>query len=83
MDTLVGMGILTAYVYSTVLLFFPQLISIYNLPANLYFDATIIVSGFVFWGKYLEALISPGYTELVGIWETNRQYFKFSVAMLL
>jgi len=28
-------------------------------------------------------LISPGYTELVGIWETNRQYFKFSVAMLL
>ncbi|OIO06793.1 copper-translocating P-type ATPase [Candidatus Falkowbacteria bacterium CG_4_10_14_0_8_um_filter_41_36] len=55
MDTLVGMGILTAYVYSTVLLFFPQLISIYNLPANLYFDATIIVSGFVFWGKYLEA----------------------------
>jgi len=28
-------------------------------------------------------MISPGYTELVGIWETNRQYFKFSVAMLL
>jgi len=41
--------------------------------------------------KYLEKkinqkkikMISPGYTELVGIWETNRQYFKFSVAMLL
>ncbi|MEI7620253.1 MAG: heavy metal translocating P-type ATPase [Candidatus Falkowbacteria bacterium] len=55
MDTLVGMGILTAYTYSSVLLFFPQLISIYHLPANLYFDATIVVSSFVYLGKYLEA----------------------------
>ncbi|MFA4942299.1 MAG: heavy metal translocating P-type ATPase [Patescibacteria group bacterium] len=55
MDTLVGMGILTAYIYSSILLFIPILISKYNLPANLYFDATIIVSSFVYLGKYLEA----------------------------
>ena len=48
MDTLVGMGTLTAYIYSTVVLFLS--------PGDyLYFDVTIVVIGFILLGKFLEA----------------------------
>lgn len=55
MDTLIGLGTLTAYVYSSVLVLFPDLIEKFGLPEATYFDVAIVVIGFVFYGKYLEA----------------------------
>lgn len=54
MDTLVGIGTLTAYIYSSVIFLFPQVRKVLNLPDYMYFDATIVVIGFISFGKYLE-----------------------------
>ncbi|OGC45529.1 copper-translocating P-type ATPase [candidate division WWE3 bacterium RBG_19FT_COMBO_34_6] len=53
MDTLIGIGTLTAYLYSLAILFLPKLSS--NIAQYTYFDATIVVLGFITLGKYLEA----------------------------
>ncbi|MBM3709136.1 MAG: copper-translocating P-type ATPase [Actinobacteria bacterium] len=55
MDTLVGIGTLSAYIYSAVVVLFPAVRQILNLPDVNYFDVTIVVIGFVYLGKYLEA----------------------------
>ena len=55
MDTLVGIGTLTAYIYSSFIILFPQFRTYLNFPETNYFDVTIIVIGFVSLGKYLEA----------------------------
>ncbi len=55
MDTLVGIGTLVAYVYSTLITLTPSLITFFRLPEYTYFDVTIIVIGFITLGKYLEA----------------------------
>jgi P-type Cu+ transporter len=55
MDTLVGIGTLTAWVYSTFLLFFPATARAGGLPTYSFFDVTIVVTGFILLGKYLEA----------------------------
>lgn len=47
MDSLIGIGTLTAYIYSSITYFA-------GLNAHLYFDVTIVVIGFVILGKYLE-----------------------------
>lgn len=54
MDTLVGLGTITAYLYSSIVLLFPKVIQTLNLSTNTYFDVTIIVIGFITYGKYLE-----------------------------
>ncbi len=54
MDTLIGIGTLTAYLYSTFVLLFANLSSTLGLPEALYFDVTIVVIGFIKLGKYLE-----------------------------
>jgi P-type Cu+ transporter len=54
MDTLVGLGTMAAYIYSSFILFFPRLAMQIDLSNNLFFDATIVVTGFVLFGKYLE-----------------------------
>ncbi len=54
MNSLVGIGTIVAYVYSTAILFLPQLQTQLGLPSVVYFDATIVVIGFVLFGKYLE-----------------------------
>jgi len=54
MDTLVGIGTLTAYVYSSILLLFPQVTRALSLPGHTYFDVTIVVIGFVLLGEYLQ-----------------------------
>lgn len=54
MDTLVGIGTGTAYFYSSILFLFPQIRALFNLPDYMYFDATIVVIGFISFGKYLE-----------------------------
>ncbi len=55
MDTLIGIGTLSAYLYSTIITLLPQLTVFLRLPEYTYFDVTIVVIGFVVLGKYLEA----------------------------
>ena len=55
MDTLIGIGTLTAYLYSTIITLFPQIQIAMKLPEYTYFDVVIVVIGFITLGKYLEA----------------------------
>jgi len=55
MDTLVGIGVLTAYLFSTFLVLLPDTAKSLGLPEHHYFDVTIIVISFICLGKYLEA----------------------------
>ena len=55
MDTLIGIGTLTAYIYSSVVTLFPQIKILMKLPDYTYFDVVIVVIGFITLGKYLEA----------------------------
>jgi len=55
MDTLIGIGTLTAYLYSTIITLMPEVRALLRVPDYTYFDTTIVVIGFVLLGKYLEA----------------------------
>jgi Cu2+-exporting ATPase/Cu+-exporting ATPase len=55
MDTLVGIGTFTAFIYSAIITLIPSVRTILNLPPETYFDVTIVVIGFITFGKYLEA----------------------------
>jgi len=55
MDTLIGIGTITAYVYSLILTLLPTIRTIIQVPEYTYFDVTIVVIGFITLGKYLEA----------------------------
>lgn len=55
MDTLIGIGTLVAFLYSSVIFLSPQMRELIKAPDHTYFDVTIVVIGFVTLGKYLEA----------------------------
>lgn len=55
MDTLVGIGTGTAWLYSSLVTLFPQIRTRFGLPNETYFDVTIVVIGLVTFGKYLES----------------------------
>lgn len=55
MDTLIGLGTGTAYLYSFVVSAFETTLSPYLAVDHLYYDVTIVVIGFITLGKYLEA----------------------------
>jgi P-type Cu+ transporter len=55
MDTLIGIGTSVAYVYSSLIFLIPSLVTILRIPDYTYFDVTIVVIGFITFGKYLEA----------------------------
>jgi len=55
MDTLIGIGTLSAYIYSLVVTLFSSSLEPYINTENTYFDVTIIVITFIALGKYLEA----------------------------
>lgn len=55
MDSLVGIGTLVAYLYSSILLLFPEINTVLRAPEGLYFDVTIVVISFITYGKYLES----------------------------
>lgn len=55
MDTLIGVGTLTAYLYSVIITLLPQVKLAMSLPDYTYFDVVIVVIGFITFGKYLEA----------------------------
>lgn len=54
MDTLIGIGTLTAYLYSVFIVLFPESRKTLGLPETTFFDVTIVVIGFIILGKYLE-----------------------------
>lgn len=54
MDTLIGIGTLSAYLYSTIITLIPQVRVLLQLPEYTYFDVVVVVIGFVTLGKYLE-----------------------------
>lgn len=54
MDTLIGIGTLTAYLYSMMITLFPFIAVAWRIPEYVYFDVTIVVIGFITLGKYLE-----------------------------
>jgi len=55
MDTLIGVGTFTAFIYSAFVTLFPAAKIFLHLPTETYFDVTIVVIGFVTLGKHLEA----------------------------
>jgi heavy metal translocating P-type ATPase len=55
MDTLVGIGTLTAYLYSAFIILLPAVAKKLQLPEILYFDVAIVVIGLIYLGKYFEA----------------------------
>ncbi len=55
MDTLIGLGSVTAYIYSTALVVLMILNIDVGLSSITYYDSVIIIIGFVLLGKYLEA----------------------------
>lgn len=55
MDTLIGIGTLVAYLYSLLITLIPYLRELLGVPEYTYFDVTIVVIGFITFGKYLEA----------------------------
>lgn len=54
MNTLIGIGTTTAYVSSSIIVFFPEIRDFFFLSSDTYFDVTIVVIGFIVLGKYLE-----------------------------
>lgn len=55
MDSLIGIGTLSAYLYSSIITLVPEVRELLRVPEYTYFDVTIVVIGFVLLGKYLEA----------------------------
>ncbi|MDH7476041.1 MAG: cation transporter [Microgenomates group bacterium] len=55
MDTLVVLGTTVAYIYSTILVFFPKLFLGLKTELTLYFDVSVVIIALVFLGRYLEA----------------------------
>lgn len=55
MDTLIGLGTVSAYLYSSLVLIFPQAAQYLKLPQILYYDVVIVVIGLIILGKYFEA----------------------------
>jgi Cu2+-exporting ATPase/Cu+-exporting ATPase len=54
MDTLIGLGTFVAYIYSITITLLPSIGTLLRVPEYTYFDVTIIVIGFITFGKYLE-----------------------------
>ncbi|MEP7166732.1 MAG: heavy metal translocating P-type ATPase [Candidatus Woesebacteria bacterium] len=54
MDTLVGIGTLSAFFYSAFVTLFPSLAMSLSIPVHTYFDVAIVIIGFILFGKYLE-----------------------------
>lgn len=55
MDTLIGLGTITAFVYSAIIILFPTIKVRLDLPDQVYFDTVIGIIAFVTLGKYLES----------------------------
>ena len=65
MNTLVSLGTLSAYLYSSVVTFFPQVFLRAGLPLHVYFDSAVMIIAFVLLGRYLEVRARGKATEAV------------------
>ncbi len=54
MDTLIGLGTVAAYIYSSTILISSYIKFDLGLPESMYYDSVIIIIGFVLLGKFLE-----------------------------
>lgn len=52
MDVLISMGVLTAYIFSVVVLFFPRLLPVAE--KDVYFEVSAVIIAFVLLGKFME-----------------------------
>ena len=55
MNTLVAVGTGTAYVYSTIAVLFPKLLSINSASGHIYFDTAVMIIALILMGRVLEA----------------------------
>ncbi len=54
MNTLVAVGTGTAYVYSTIAVLFPRLLSLSNAEGHIYFDTSVMIIALILMGRLLE-----------------------------
>jgi len=52
MDVLISMGVLTAYIFSVIVLFFPKALPVAE--KNVYFEVSAVIIAFVLLGKFME-----------------------------
>ena len=57
MDVLIALGTSVAYLYSVVVVFFPQLLPVGIDERGVYFEVSAVVIAFVLMGKYMEEII--------------------------
>ena len=65
MDTLVALGTTVAYIYSTFVTFFPEVIINLGLDPMPYFDVAVIVIGLILLGRYFEAKAKSGTSQAI------------------
>lgn len=65
MNTLVSLGTLSAYSFSTVVTLFPKVFVRAGLPLHVYFDSAVMIIAFVLLGRYLEVRARGKATEAV------------------
>lgn len=65
MDTLVALGTTVAYLYSTFVTFFPNVVMDLGLETMPYFDVASIVIGLILLGRYFEAKAKAGTSEAI------------------
>src|SRR3990172_5584637 len=65
MDLLISIGTLTAYIYSTIVLFFPDVIP--TEEKYVYFEVSAVIIAFVLFGKYMEEAIKKKSSAAVNI----------------
>ena len=57
MDTLIALGTTTAYLYSVVVVFFPDILPVKVAEREVYFEVSAVIIAFVLLGKYMEEMI--------------------------
>ena len=62
MDTLIAMGTSTAWIYSTVVTFLPEL---YSTTAAVFFDTSVMIMTFILAGKLLDAIAKGRTSEAI------------------
>ena len=65
MDTLVAGGTSVAFAYSSVVVFFPNLINSIGVEAMPYFDVSTIIIGLILLGRFFEAKAKAGTSEAI------------------
>jgi Cu+-exporting ATPase len=65
MDTLVALGTSVAFIYSTIITFFPNAISATGIETMTYFDVSTIIIALILLGRFLEAKAKAGTSEAI------------------